>query len=365
MNPDDVERRLSDAFTAQAYQAVNDQVPVPPLDFDRELVRHVPQRRRSIAKIIAPLAAAAAIAGIAIGVAAHQDNHHSNRISAGRSTVNVGSPTGAPTSATLPPTGLVHLAFRLSSGSQVGVGMPVIAYLSRTITDARPLQAATRVTADNKPVTAAWYFAPVAGRPGAAMQAHLRMEGYWPAHAKIVVKVAARGLAAGRGLIYDQDASLTFETGAATIATVDDSTHLMSVTEDGKPLGQFPVSLGASDTPTEHGVKVIMEKGANICLTGPGYHECNLKYTQQLTASGEYLVAAPWNAKNIAQGIDSSNGCTNLTTSDAAKLYGILEIGDVVNYPNATGAHMPFADGLGDWNVPWKTWLTGGMVATH
>ena len=40
-------------------------------------------------------------------------------------------------------------------------------------------------------------------------------------------------------------------------------------------------------------MKVVMEKGDNICMSGPGYHECNIKYTQRLTYSGEYLHAAP------------------------------------------------------------------------
>ena len=72
------------------------------------------------------------------------------------------------------------------------------------------------------------------------------------------------------------------------------------------------MSLGAARTPTDSGVKVIMEKGDNICMTGPGYHECDIKYTQRLTYSGEYLHAAPWNVANIKRGVDTSNGCTNL-----------------------------------------------------
>ena len=172
-------------------------------------------------------------------------------------------------------------------------------------------------------------------------------------------------MSAGKGLVYDDDLSLAFSTGPANIVTVDDKSHLMTVVSDGVKWGSFPVSLGATSTPTLHGVKVIMEKGANICMHGPGYNECGIKYTQRLTYSGEYLHAAPWNTKNIEAGIDSSNGCTNLTDTDAAKLYGLLEIGDVVSYPNADGSHMTMSDGYGDWNVPWATWLTGGLVPTR
>jgi lipoprotein-anchoring transpeptidase ErfK/SrfK len=125
------------------------------------------------------------------------------------------------------------------------------------------------------------------------------------------------------------------------------------------------VSLGASDTRTRSGTKVIMEKGASICMKGPGYNECGVKFTQRLTYDGEYLHAAPWNVYNITHGIDSSNGCTNLLPADAQKLYGILEIGDVVQYPNANGGKMQLGQGYGDWNVPWTQWLTGGAAPTH
>ena len=38
-----------------------------------------------------------------------------------------------------------------------------------------------------------------------------------------------------------------------------------------------------------------------------------------------------------------------------------LEIGDVVQYPNASGPLMGLGDGYGDWNVPWPQWQTGGL----
>ena len=134
---------------------------------------------------------------------------------------------------------------------------------------------------------------------------------------------------------------------------------------DGKPIGHYPVSLGANSTPTESGVKVVIAKGSPVCMSGPGYHECGIKYTQRLTYGGEYLHAAPWNVANIKRGVDSSNGCTNLLLTDARKLYAELEVGDPVLYPNADGPPMTPSQGYGDWNVPWKTWLTGGLVPTH
>jgi lipoprotein-anchoring transpeptidase ErfK/SrfK len=263
----------------------------------------------------------------------------------------------------------VHVSLQMSDGSQVGVGMPIIAYLSRPIGDAKAFQAATKVTVNGQPAQGAWYFETKFGLPGKPIEADYRLQGYWPGHAQIHLDLPVKGLSAGArsgsNLAYDDSLTLDFTTGAAHLLTVDDSTHTLTVLSDGVKWGTFPTSLGATNTPTKHGIKVIMEKGKSICMHGPGYNECGVKYTQRLTYDGEYLHAAPWNTYNIGHGIDSSNGCTNLYTADALKLYNFLEIGDVVNYPNANGPHMALGDGYGDWNVPWGQWQTGGLYATH
>ena len=121
---------------------------------------------------------------------------------------------------------------------------------------------------------------------------------------------------------------------------------------DGRLWATYPVSLGASDTPTASGTKVIMEKGASSACSGPGYDECGIKYTQRLTYGGEYLHAAPWNAvQHRDTGVDSSNGCTNLLPADARSCYRLPRVGDVVQYPNANGPPMSLGAGYGDWNV--------------
>jgi uncharacterized protein YodC (DUF2158 family) len=51
--------------------------------------------------------------------------------------------------------------------------------------------------------------------------------------------------------------------------------------------------------------------------------------------------------------------------SDAALLYKVLEVGDVVEYPKTDGPAMTVGDGYGDWNVPWGTWQAGGSIPTH
>ncbi|MDQ2797571.1 MAG: L,D-transpeptidase [Actinomycetota bacterium] len=257
----------------------------------------------------------------------------------------------------------VHIKTLNSDGVSYGVGMPVIAFFSRKFTTAAALQKATVATVNGKPTAGAWYFEPSSGGNG-PLEGHYRPQAYWPAHSKVHIGIPAKGLAAGKDLIFDNSLTLDFSIGARNITTVDNSTHHMTVTTDGAKWGSFPVSLGAPATRTRSGIKVIMEKGRSICMHGPGYNECGVKWTQRLTYDGEYLHAAPWNTSNIANGVNSSNGCTNMTTADADRLYHHLEVGDVVTYPNADGDGMTLGEGYGDWNVQWSEWQTGGAVTT-
>jgi lipoprotein-anchoring transpeptidase ErfK/SrfK len=273
------------------------------------------------------------------------------------------SATAKPTPTKKPvPTKKVHVSLLENDGATYGVGMPIIAWFDRAPTNAKAFAAATTVTVNGSKISGGWYFESTA-HSGSALEAHYRPVTYWPAHAKIEVNLPVKGLSAGPGLAYDNSLTLSISTGAANILTVDAHTLKMTVKTDNKLYGTYAVSLGANNTPTARGTKVIMEKGADISMRGPGYYDAHVQWTQRLTYGGEYLHSAPWNVANL--GVRStSNGCTNLLPAVAKKLFGFLEIGDVVNYPNANGPAMQLGQGYGDWNVPWTTWLTGGALKT-
>jgi lipoprotein-anchoring transpeptidase ErfK/SrfK len=360
---DDLERSLQAAFDAQARSAVrdSDQPPVPRFaSTPASLARH-----RWPVRILAPLGAAAAVIAVVLGiVAVSQGSRPARHVVAGNPSTGPSATRPAVAPAPSVAARAVHVT-GYPDGSTVGVGMPVVATFNKKITDGRQFAVHTSVTVNGNPAHGAWYFEPSDPASGHVMEAHYRLSTYWPAHAHVHVAFRLGGVSAGAGLAYDgRLTSLDFTTGPRNVATVDDSTHKLTLTSDGKRLFSDPVSLGARNTPTAHGVKVIMEKGRSICMSGPGYKECGVKYTQRLTYSGEYLHAAPWNSYNIQHGIDSSNGCTNLTTADARTLYKVLQVGDVVDYPDATGPAMTMGAGYGDWNISWPQWRTGGLLRT-
>ncbi len=349
----DVERRLAAAFDARARDAVDDRTPLPAPRFGT-----ASQRPRRLGRVLAPVAAAAAVGVVVAGVVTFA---HS---SSGGQRPAAAASTAAPISSAAPATAPVHISLLNADGDDYGVGMPVIAYFSKRITDARGLQQATTVTVDGRRAQGAWYFEPSRAGKG-PLEGHLRLQSYWPAHAHVHVGIAAKNVSGGGDFTFDNDLSLDFTTGARNIAVVNDTTHKMSVWTDGKLLGDYPVSLGGKRTPTSSGTKVIMEKGTNVCMKGTGYDECGIKYTQRLTYGGEFLHAAPWNEAHIEKGVDSSNGCTNLMPGDAQRLYSAFRVGDIVQYPKTDGAPMTLGAGYGDWNVQWVTWLTGGAVPTR
>ncbi len=281
------------------------------------------------------------------------------------------APASSSTSAKPKPTAKpVHVSLKFGDGQTLGVGIPIIAFLSRPIKDASAFAKATKVTVNGRQVHGGWYFETKFGDPGHPIEADYRTPTYWQAHSHIHMDLPVKGLSAGPGLAFDDSLTLDFNTGASHVLTVDNATHRMTVLSDGKLWGTFPVSLGASDTRTKRGIKVIMEKGRDISMRGPGYFDPHVKFTQRLTYDGEYLHSAPWNCvgapgctgpqNNIGKA-NSSNGCTNLRPADAARLFAFLEIGDVVQYPNADGKLMQIGDGYGDWNIPWGQWQTGGL----
>jgi len=285
--------------------------------------------------------------------------HDGQAASAGPS---AGASTG-PSASASPVSGKpVHVRFLESDGSTWGVGMPIIAYLSAKITDARAFAAATTVTVNGAPAQGAWYFQKSAIYSGYPLEAHYRTESYWPGHAKVHLELPVQGQSAGTGMVFDNSLTLDMSTGAATISRVDGHTERMIVTSDGKQVFSFPVSLGKASTPTFSGVKVAMEKDRVQRMTGPGY-DLKVPWSVRITNSGEFVHSASWNGGNIGQR-STSHGCTNLNDDDAKRFFDFAQVGDVTVYTNTGGPTMPSWDGYGDWNLSWGTWQAGGVLRT-
>ncbi len=271
----------------------------------------------------------------------------------------------------------VHVTAMQSDGATYGVGMPIVLFFSPLPTDSTDFTKAVKVTVNGQPADGAWYWEqPTADDVNShVIEAHYRMQNYWPAHSKVHVSIPIGGLSAGTGLAYsDKLTSLDFHIGAKHVSKVDGRAEKMRVYSDDKLVHRIRVSLGAAATPTYEGVKVVMQKGEQapgsnklrpagaVRMVGPGYDEI-VDWSVRITRSGEYVHSAPWNGL-IGQ-TSTSNGCTNLFPADAQWYYQFAQLGDVVTYAHTGGKPMPVWDGFGDWNVSWPQWSQGGKLLTH
>jgi lipoprotein-anchoring transpeptidase ErfK/SrfK len=280
-------------------------------------------------------------------------------------TTTAAPPTAAPTSPAGKP---VHVTTFEGDGKTYGVGMPVIAYFSRKVTDASAFEKAVTVTVDGKKADGAWYWE-ASQRDQYALEAHYRLRDYWPAHATITVDMPLKGVSAGPGLTFSNDLALTMSTGAAQVSEVDGTPGVdtMTITSDGQPVRTLKVSLGAAKTPTYLGTAVVMAKSnPEEMKSDPGEqpaYDLLVPWSVRVTNSGEFIHDAYWNGHLGTENL--SHGCTNLSPADAEWYYGFAQIGDPVTWTNTgTGTVIPVEDGWGDWNLDWATWSQGGLVPT-
>jgi lipoprotein-anchoring transpeptidase ErfK/SrfK len=279
------------------------------------------------------------------------------------------SPAAPTTAAPTTPTGKpVHVTTFEGDGKTYGVGMPVIAYFSRKITDASTFEKTVKVTVNGQPADGAWYFEP-SQRDQYALEAHYRLKDYWPAHASIQVSMPLKGQPAGPGLVFDNDLDLSMSTGAAQLAQVNGTPGVdtMTITSDGQPVKTLKVSLGAAKTPTYLGTAVVMAKSnPEEMKSDPGEepaYDLQVPWSVRITNDGEFIHDAYWNGHLGTENL--SHGCTNLSPADAQWYYGFAQIGDPVTYTNTgTNQVIPVGDGWGDWNLDWATWSQGGLLTS-
>jgi lipoprotein-anchoring transpeptidase ErfK/SrfK len=333
-------------------------------------------------------AAALAILGVTVSACSAAGNGRGHTVDqtaraaprAASATPDPRVPTPSPSASTThtsAPSRPVHMSLFEGDGQTYGVGFAIIATFDRAPTDSHAFTDAATVTVNGAPAHGAWFWQK-SEIPGYALEAIYRPRQYWPAHAAIHADLPMKDLSAGKGLTYDDSLTLSVRTGARHVSVVDNVTHRMTVTSDGKVVQTMPVSLGSGNYPTYRGDKVIMAKGEDAADGSPrplgevrmvsnqpgDQYNLLVPWSVRVTNSGEYVHSASWNTGNIGSR-NTSHGCTNLDVAAAEWFYHFSLVGDVVEYPNASGPIQPSWDGWGWWNLPWSTWSQGGLLLTH
>jgi lipoprotein-anchoring transpeptidase ErfK/SrfK len=238
---------------------------------------------------------------------------------------------------------------------EVGVGMPVMIYFSKSVKDKAAVERALSVTS-TPTVAGAWHWM-------SAKEVQWRPESYWPSGTKVVVRAGISGVEGAPDVWGSRTTTSTFSIGSAMVSTVDVAKHTLTVTRDGKVIKTIPVTTGKRGYETRAGTKVIISRETSRVMdaattgvdsTDPDYYRLNVKYAMRLTWSGEFLHAAPWSVGSQGRA-NVSHGCTGMSTSNAKWLFDHSKVGDVVVYKNSK-RELEWGNGYTAWNMDFTKW---------
>jgi len=235
--------------------------------------------------------------------------------------------------------------------------MPVMVTLTATPGDRTAVEAALSVATSPR-VEGSWRWV-------SKRELHWRPASFWAPGTEVTVKADLDMLDLGEGVWGEGVASSSYSIGSSTVSTVDIANHTMTVTQNGAVLRTIPITTGKPGFDTRGGTKVIMTKERTRIMdsdtvdipesSSEGYR-LEVEYAMRLTNSGEFLHAAPWSVAQ--QGLANvSHGCTGMSNDNAAWLFSVSKIGDVVQYVNGS-RKLESGNGWTDWNIPYDAWRT-------
>lgn len=230
-------------------------------------------------------------------------------------------------------------SFNPVNGSMVGVAKPIIINFARPIAN-RPLAESAIHISSVPPVPGAFYWT-------TDTQVRWRPYAFWPSGA--IVNIDASG------------AKSSFRVGEALVATVDDKTHQMTVTRNGKVEKTFPVSMGKPDGKheTKNGTYYVLEKFPDIVMDSSTYgvpvnstegYKLKVQWAVRIDNSGGFVHSAPWSVGDQGKR-NVSHGCINLSPANAKWFFDNFGSGDPIVVKNSVGSYTT-PDGADDWQ--WK-----------
>ncbi len=259
---------------------------------------------------------------------------------------------------TVTPSETIGGGFQLADGQTVGVAAPVILQFDSPISDKATVEQALTVTTD-PPVEGSWAWLPDEAQ---GARVHWRPREYYPAGTAVNVDAKLYGVEFGDGAYGAEDISLNFKVGRRQVVKAEVTSHRIQVVTDAGVIMDFPCSYGEGDVArnvTRNGVHVVSEKYSDFYMSNPaaGYSNVHERWAVRISNNGEFIHANPLSAG--AQGnTNVTNGCINLSTSDAREYYNTALYGDPVEVTGSS-IELSYSDGdIWDWAVDWDTWVS-------
>lgn len=262
---------------------------------------------------------------------------------------------------TVDPSKQVSGQFQLADGQTVGVAAPIILQFDAAIDDAdKPaVEKALQVTTEPA-VEGSWAWLP---DEAGGSRVHYRTREYYPPGTQVHVKANLYGVPFGNAAYGASDVSLDFAIGRRQVVKAEASSHRIQVLDEGgSVIMDFPCSYGEGDLDrnvTRSGIHVVTEKYEDFYMTNPaaGYANVRERFAVRISNNGEFIHANP--ASSGAQGNSNvTNGCINLSITDAEQYFNTAIYGDPVEV-TGTRLQLSYADGdIWDWAVPWDEWTS-------
>jgi lipoprotein-anchoring transpeptidase ErfK/SrfK len=242
------------------------------------------------------------------------------------------------------------------SGGTYGVGMPIILYFNRTITNKAAVERALEVKTST-PVTGAWYWDEPCNMAAACL--YFRPQSYWPAHTQVTFTGHLNGIEGAPGVYGAHTLTQSFNIGDSLIVVASTATHFMNVYRNGSLFAHWPISTGRPGDNTPNGTYLTIDKGNPVLMKGPGYR-INVPWSVRFTWSGDYLHDAFWSVGQ--QGFQNvSHGCVNMAPANAETYYKMEVPGDPVTITGSPKAGV-WDNGWTPWFLPWEKFLKGSAL---
>ena len=264
------------------------------------------------------------------------------------------------------PAHLITVQSYLGDHMTYGNAVPIVLSLSHSVPDDSRATIQKRLSVTTTPTqVGAWSWIN-------DHEIHWRPKAQWQAGSTFDVAVNTGGVPMGNGYYGKNDLTVSASiTKNLMSIVVDDKTHMLTVTVNGKVVKKMPASNGKPSTPSSSGKLVIMTRkpseifdsslgtGGTPVNSPGGYKELVL-FTMRLTWDGQFIHAAPWSVKSQGH-TDVSHGCTNVSTANAKWIYENSLVGTPVT---VEGTPRPVANGDGwtDWNVSWASYIKGSAL---
>ena len=258
---------------------------------------------------------------------------------------------------TLAPNQVVSATINIGDGQEVGIAAPIILQFKKHVENKEAVEKALKVTTTPE-TEGGWGWLP---DENGGSRAHWRPREYWAPGTAVTFSAKLYGLELSEGDYGNSDLTSQFAIGRRQVVQGNAPTHRVQVVRDGSTLFDFPCSYGEGNEPrnvTRSGIHVVTEKYEDFMMSNPPFYEnVRERWAVRISNNGEFIHANP--ESSGAQGnTNVTNGCINLSNSDAQQYFPTAMYGDPVEV-TGTSIALSAADGdIYDWTIDWDPWKT-------